>query len=381
MRRAYKFLLRPNAYQIGRLQFTLDLHRRIYNDALSWREKVWKDRAENVRYGDQSAFLKTLRKSSPQFAELNFSSCQATLRRLDKAFAAFFRRVKAGQQPGYPRFKGQHQFSSVEFPSYNDGVKLIDGKLRVQGVGLLKIKVHREIEGEIKTVTIKREADRWYAIFSCDLGDVKVEPSKAPPVGIDVGLEHFLTDSNGSHEQNPKFYRNELPKLRRQQRSASRKKLGGKNRRKANKKVARTHARVANLRREKHHKVALGLVRRFGLVAVEDLNIKGMLKNHRLARAIQDAAWGGFLSTLEHKAERAGVRIVRVSARNTSQECSGCGNEVRKELKDRWHNCPHCGLSLQRDHNSALVILGRALKTLARTEPVSANASARKLAC
>lgn len=381
MKRAFKFLLYPNKYQTGRLEFTLDLHRRLYNDALSWKKSAWERDKKGVCYGDQSAELKDLRAKSAKFKELNFSSCQATLRRLDKSFKAFFGRVKRGEKPGYPRFKGHNQFASVEFPSYGDGIKLVNGKLRVQAVGLVKIKMHREIKGEIKTVRIKREADRWYAIFSCDLGAVDVKPSKKPPVGIDVGLEHFLTTSDGEHVKNPRFLKTELPKLRRQQRSVGRKKKGGKNRRKAVKKLARTHARIANLRGEHHHKVALKLVGRHGLVAVENLNIKGMVKNHRLARAIQDVAWGRFLSTLEHKAESAGAQFVKVNARNTSQECDGCGRIVRKELSERRHKCPHCGLSLHRDHNAARVILSRALKTLAWTGPVGANARARKRAC
>jgi putative transposase len=381
LKRAFKFLLYPNDYQAGRFEFTLDLHRRLYNDALGWRKASWERDHKGVCYGDQSAELKELRAKSPQFAELNFSSCQATLRRLDKSFKAFFRRVKRGEKPGYPRFKGQGYFKSVEFPAYGDGVKLVDGKLRIQAVGLVKVKMHREIKGEIKTVRIKSEGGRWYGIFSCDLGDVEVKPSNKPPAGVDVGLEHFLTTSDGDYIKNPRFLKTELPRLRRQQRSVSRKRKGGRNRRKEIERLARTHARIANLRGEHHHKVALKLVRRYGLVAVEDLNILGMSKNHRLARAIQDVAWGRFLSTLEHKAESAGARFVRVNAKNTSQECSGCGRIVRKELSERWHKCPYCGLSLQRDHNSALVILSRALKTPARTGPVSANASALKLAC
>jgi putative transposase len=233
VRKAFKFRLYPNKYQAGRLAFTLDLHRRIYNDALGWRKASWERNHKGVSYGTQSAALKGLRASSSLFKDLNFSSCQGTLRRLDRSYQNFFRRVKAGEKPGYPRFKADSQFSSVEFPSYGDGIKLVDGKLRIQAVGLIKVKMHREIEGKINTVQIKREAGKWYAVFSCDLGDVAVTPSQNKPVGVDVGLEYFLTTSDGDHVKNPRVQKKELTKLRRQQRSVSRKKLGGRNRRKA----------------------------------------------------------------------------------------------------------------------------------------------------
>jgi putative transposase len=299
------------------------------------------------------------------------------MRRLDKAFAAFFRRVKAGEDPGYPRFKGRDRFDSIEFPAYGDGIKLIDDKLRVTNVGLIKVKLHRPLEGKIKTVTLKREAGHWYVVFSCDLGPVEVEPSTNPPVGIDVGLESFLTTSDedrrpGAAPQypNPRYQKTALPALRRAQRSLARKRKGGKNRRKSRRKVAKIHARVARLRQEHHHQVALKLVRRYGFIAAESLNIRGMLKNGRLARSISDAGWSGFLLTLRHKAESAGVEYVEVDARGTSQECPDCGRVVNKDLSQRWHSC-ECGCSLHRDEASARVVLARGL--LARTGPVGDN--------
>jgi putative transposase len=223
----------------------------------------------------------------------------------------------------------------------------------------------------IKTLTLKREADKWYLVVSCDLGDAKVAPSKCPPVGIDVGLEKFLAKSDGSKpEPNPRYLKDALPELRRKQRNLSRKKKGGKNRRKARKAVAKVHARVKNLRREHHHQVALKLVRRYGLIAVESLSIKNMLGNDRLARAISDVAWGNFLLTLRSKAESAGVTYVEVDARGTSPECSGCGRVVAKDLSQRWHFC-ECGCSLDRDENAARNILARGLQV--RTEPAGVN--------
>ena len=372
MRRAFKFRLFTNRNQDRELAAMLETHRRLYNSCLDERKTRYEAEKVTVRYGEQSARFKAERATNPYYARLNFSSAQATMRRLEKSFANFFRRVKTGEKPGYPRFKGRDFFNSIEFPSYGNGIRLNDTKLRVQHVGMIRVKLHRPIEGEVKTVTLKREAGKWYAVFSCDLGDVLVTPSLLPPVGIDVGLKSFLSKSDGSKpEPNPRYQKTALPELRRQGRAVARKRKGGKNRRKAVKKLAKIHARVKNLRRDHHHKVALKLVRRYGFIAVESLSIKNMLKNDRLARAISDVAWGNFLLTLRSKAESAGVAFVEVDARGTSQECPGCGRVVRKALWQRWHSCA-CGCSLDRDEASARVILARGL--LARTGPAERKA-------
>lgn len=370
MRRAFKYRLFTNANQERELDIALESHRRLYNSCLDYRQLAYSLYGASISYADCSRWFKHQRGANPYFARLNFSSAQATMRRLDKGFTAFFRRVKAGDKPGYPRFKGRDHFDSIEFPAYGDGIRLLGSKLRVQHVGTIRVKLHRPIEGTIKTVMLKREAGKWYAVFSCDLGPIEVAPSTNPPIGIDVGIESFLTTSDGEHEPNPAYHKSALPELRRRGRAVNRKRKGGKNRRKAARVLARAHARVKNLRREHHHQVALKLVRRYGLIAVESLSIKNMLRNGRLARAISDAGWSGFLLTLKSKAESAGVSIVEVNARGTSQECSGCGRVVRKDLSQRWHSC-ECGCSLHRDENAARNILARGLT--ARTGPPEVN--------
>jgi putative transposase len=371
VRRAFKYRLWTNPNQERELAAMVETHRRLYNSCLDERKSRYEAEKATVKYGDQSARFKAERATNPYYARLNFSSAQATMRRLNKAFTAFFRRVKAGEKPGYPRFRGRDRYDSVEFPAYGDGIRLTGDRLRVQHVGTVRVKLHRPVEGRVKTVTLKREAGKWYVVLSCDLGDVQVLPSVNPPTGIDVGLESFLTTADGTHEPNPRYLKTALPDLRRKGRAVARKRKGGKNRRKAVKRLAKSHTRVKNLRREHHHQVALRLVRRFGLVAVESLNIRGMLKNDRLARAISDAGWSGFLLTLRSKAESAGVAYVEVDARGTSQQCSGCGAEVRKGLSVRCHECPHCGTSLHRDENAARNILTRGL--LAWTKPAGLN--------
>ncbi len=377
MRRAYTFRLYPNRDQGRELALMLETHRRLYNACLWQRKAAFAEDGVRIDYGFQSGWFKNQRVVHAWFARLNFSSAQATMRRLDRSFQAFFRRLKQGKTPGYPRFKSKSRLDSIEFPAYGDGIKLTSsGKLRVQHAGLVKVKQHRPLEGRIKTVTLKYEAEKWYAVFSCDLGAIAVAASTNPPVGIDVGLESFFTTSDGHHEPNPRYLQTTLPALRRQARAVSRKHRGGRNRTKAVKGLRRLYARVSNLRTEHRHKVALELCRRYGLIAVERLNIAGMLRSRRFSRAIADAAWGGFLVTLRYKAERAGVEVVEVDARGTSQVCSNCGQVVEKPLRQRVHAC-ECGSTLHRDVNAARNILGVAL---ARTGPAGANSTINAVA-
>lgn len=370
MYRAYEFRLYPNRNQTRCLAEMLETHRRLYNFALEQRKTTWEVEKRSVKYTDQSAWFTGQRKTNAWFARLNFSSAQATLRRLDKAFKAFFGRIKTGEKPGYPRFSGRDRFASIEYPSHGDGIRLTGTRLRVQHVGIIRVCLHRPVEGEIKTVRLIMRAEKWYVIATCVLPDAFVAPNGKPEVGIDLGLENFLTTSDGQIIANPQFQKHELPALRVAQRAVSRKKKGGKNRRKARRLVARINERVANLRKDFHRKVALDLTRRYGFIGVENLTTKHMVKNHSLARAIHDAGWAGFVARLEHKAASAGVQVVKVNPRGTSQECSECGSVVPKKLGDRIHRCV-CGYVAHRDLNAAKNILARA--RLVRTEPVEAN--------
>lgn len=364
MRRAYKFRLYPNANQTRELEIALESHRRLYNEALGYRQFAWEVYRTRIAYFDQTCWLKAVRKVNPFYARLNVNSAKVTLRRLDLAYLAFFKRG------GYPRFQGRNRLDSFAF-AFANGAQLVGNKLRLQFIGTIRIKMHRDIQGKIKTVTLKRECGKWYAIFSCDLGEQHIPASSAPPVGIDVGIESFLTTSNGDKVASPSYLKTALPELRRVQRSVSRKTRGGANRRKTVFKLQKAHARIRNLRREHHHQIALKLVRLYGTVAVESLNVQGMLRNRRLARAIQDAGWYTFLLILRCKAESAGVQVIDVNARGTSQECSQCGAVVQKDLTQRWHDCS-CGLSIHRDVNAARNILARAA---VRTEPTGLNVS------
>ena len=369
MRRAYLFKLYPTRAQASLLAQALEAHRLLYNTALQQRRDVWQQRGRSVSYYDQSRELPECRRE--ELAGTNHSSCQATLRRLDRAFSAFFRRLKAGERPGYPRFKGRTRFDSIEFPSVGDGCGFdpVARRIYVQHVGHVKVKLHRMPAGQLKTITLKRLPDGWHAVLSCDLGEVAVPASSGPAVGLDLGLTAFVTTSGGDKIGPPRFLRSAQADLRRAQRRVARRQKGSHRRHKAVHALAVIHQCVANRRRNWHHHLAHQLVQKYGLIAVEHLNIRGIARS-RLAKSTLDAAWGQFLGILRHKAESAGVEVVTVPARNTSQVCSQCGAlpEVPLGLDDRVYRCD-CGAVLDRDHNAALNVLRLGWSRRALTGP------------
>ncbi len=363
MRKAFKYRLYPNRAQTEALSEILETHRRLYNAGLDERRAAWENERHSVRYTEQSARFKEERRSNEFYARLNFSSAQATLRRLNLAFEAFFRRVKAGENPGYPRFKGRSRFESICFPSYGDGCRMREdeqgrARLYLQNIGQIKVKLHRPWEGTIKTVTVKREVDKWYVILSCDLGEVTTPCHRGPAVGIDLGLKAFLVTSDGWKVDPPRFYLEAQTRLRRLQRRVARRKKGSGRWRKACRDVARLHGHIANQRRDFHHKTARTLVQQYGTIYVEDLNIKGIART-RLAKSTHDVGWGQFVNILSSKAEEAGAQVKRVDPAYTTQACSRCGAipEVRLTLRDRMYSCDSCGFTADRDENAALNVL------------------------
>jgi putative transposase len=360
MRRTFRYRLYPNRTQARALEALLDGARGLYNAALEQRRTEWQWHRHGVRYLDQAKELKAARNTDPVLALLNYSSCQDVLRRLDKAFSAFFRRCKSGETPGYPRFKGKDRFNSVTFPKHGDGIKLGLSKLYVQNVGPIRIKLHRPIEGKLKTVTLRREASgHWYACCSCDEVPARTyaEPIHAE-VGIDMGLTTFATLSNGEEVENPRWYRKTEERLAEAQRLLATKQKGTSARRKAKGRVARLHEKASEQRRDFQHKLAHRLVSENALIAVEDLKPSEMLgRSSGLTKSILDAAWRAFLTILSAKAEEAGRTFVKVPPRGTSSTCSGCGAVRQKALGERVHRCEVCGLVVGRDLNAALNIL------------------------
>lgn len=358
MRFAFKYRLYPTKAQAVFLEGELREACSLYNAAKQERDDAWKTCRQSISYRDQANQLKAMR-ADGCLTLANFSCCQDVLRRIDKTYRAFFARCKRGEKPGFPRYRSYRRYDSITFPSYGDGCRLLDkGKLRVQGAGHIKVKLHRPVEGEIKTVTIKREAGRWFGCFSVERDSRPLSPSAAE-IGIDVGLANFAVLSNGVGIANPRLHRKAEACLRRAQRKVARRGNRRSNRRrKAVRELQRACARVTNQRRDFHHQLSRQLVNGYGLIAVEDLNVKG-LAGGMLAKSVHDAGWNSFIQMLSYKAECAGRKLVKVDPRRTSQSCL-CGERVPKTLAERWHDCPACGLSAARDVVSAQLILQRA---------------------
>ncbi len=353
MKIAYKFRMYPNRQQENMLDLTLETCRHLYNLALADRKNAYGVEGICRCYEDQAAML-TASKKEGNFKGVFSQVLQDVLRRLDKSFKAFFRRVKAGEEPGYPRFKGHGWYKSFTYPQV--GFKLEGSKLTLSKIGSIRIFKHREIEGKIKTCTIKKDnLGHWYAILVSEIEDIpQVEPKTA--VGVDVGLKNQVATSTGETIQYPRYYIRDEQKLAVAQRNLSRKKKGSSNRQKAKIKVAKLHQKIQNHRDEFLHQVSRKLVDCADLIVFENLNINGMLKNHHLAKHIQDHAWGKLIQFTQSKAAKAGKIVELVEARYTSQKCSQCGIMVPKTLADRTHLCPNCGLQMDRDINASVNI-------------------------
>jgi len=360
-----KYRLYPTTAQTKALEEQLGEACRLYNAALQERRDAYQHSGLSLNYYDQANQLKAMR-AEGACGLANFSASQDVLRRVDKTFKAFFRRVQVGEaKPGYPRFKSRRRFDSYTFPSWGDGCRLTDAdRLSLQGVGHLKVKWHRPLTGTIKTVTVKRQAGKWFVCFSVEY-TADALPVLDARVGIDVGLSSFATLSTGETIANPRHARKAQAQLRLAQRRVARRKRGGRNRRKAVVLLQKAHAHVQNQRTDFHHKTSRTLVDTYGVIAVEDLNITGLARS-MLAKSVHDAGWSAFIATLAYKAADAGRQLVYVNPRGTSQTCL-CGAPVPKTLSQRWHECGECGWSAARDHVSAQLILGLGLSLLGLT--------------
>jgi putative transposase len=378
MRKAFVYRLYPTSKQAEQLTWVLDRCRELYNAALQERRDAYRMARKTISYYEQKRELPGVKEVRPEYRQVGSQVLQDVIQRVEWAFAAFFRRCQAGEKPGYPRFRGRDRYDSFTYTQA--GWTLTDeGRLVLAGIGALKVRWSRPLQGTIKTVTIRRSAEQWFVCFSCVLQEPQPEPPDRPATALDVGLEYFATLADGSHIDNPRYLREADAVLARRQRRLQTKKRGSKNRRQAGVLVARAHRRIRNKRLDFHHQQARKIVDRHGAIAIEGLRIKNMVRNPHLAKSISDAGWNQFLTILTHKAEEAGVVVVVVNPAGTSQVCSGCGRSVPKMLSDRWHSCPYedCGLSLQRDHNSAREILNRA--GLARAVAVTPAAESQVL--
>lgn len=355
--KAYRYKLRPSKRISQVFAETLNVCRELYNGALQERRDAWRINRVSLNYHDQRAQLPEIKLIRPDLDALYSQVPQDVLRRLSKTFDAFFRRVKTKQTAGFPRFKGKRRYDSFTYPQ--SGFSLSGDKLTLSKIGSLRLRLSRPVEGKIKTCTIKRQADGWFVIFTVAENQCRYLPKTNEACGVDVGIENFATLSTGAVIENPQYLRRAEQELKMQQRKVAKKKRGGSNRRKAVWVLAKKHLHVAQQRTDFFHKRALDLLREFDEIAVEELNIRGMAKNHYLAKSISDAAWGTFLLILTSKAENADRRVWRVPAAYTSQDCSKCGERVEKSLSVREHRCLGCGYVAHRDINAAQNIKAR----------------------
>ena len=376
MKKTYKYRLLGNKQTFANAEKWLVLCQQLYNVALEQRIKCYQQYDKSLSCYDQINQLPELRIEFPEYAEVGSQCLQDVIERLDKAYKAFFRRLKSGgDKAGFPRFRSRDRYDS--FTLKQAGWKL-DGKyLTIRNVGRFKIRLSRPIEGNIKTVSVRRQSDNWYVCFSCDkVSEKKLEPS-GKSVGIDVGIKTFCVDSDDNQTESPKYFKNVEKQLRVRQRTLSRRIKGSFGRKDARLLVAKAHDKVANERNDFLHKVANHYITNYGVICIEDLNIKGMSKNHHLAKSINDASWGKFFEVLDYKAEEAGRKVIKVPRfEPTSKTCSQCG-AINQELKlsDRQWVCKSCGTLHDRDYNAAKNILrvGQTLQelTYGNTQSVS----------
>ena len=359
MLKTFVYRLYPSKPQARLLDATLETCRRFYNQCLAERKQAWEEEQRTIGKFEQMRAVKAHKAENPYAKGIHSHILQTVVQDLDKGFQSFFRRLKAGDKPGYPRFKGRNRFHSFGFKELGNGFKVDGRRLKLSGIGRVAVRWHRPLEGAIKTVRISKKADKWYACFACELPQPEPLPKTEHVIGIDVGLKHLYTTSEGEQIVNPRWYRTAQKRLRVAQRRVARRAKGGKNRRKAIVILQRQHERIANQRKDAINKLAHSLIERYDLIALEDLSISRMVHGN-LAKSILDAGWGYFLQRLTHKAASAGREIVLVDPRYTSKSCSNCGHVFEHlSLADRWVVCA-CGLSLDRDHNAAINIRNRA---------------------
>jgi putative transposase len=318
------------------------------------RKVAYEDCNFGLNYHDQDAWLKHV-----DYRGVYAHILKDVIKRVDKAFEAFFRRVKSGEEPGYPRFKSYGRYDSFTYPDPpNRGYKIEGTKLILSKIGAIRIFQHREIEGKIKTCTIKREGDQWYASFSVELPDAEpVVPRTS--VGVDVGITTLATLSDGTEIENPHVLDKYDSKIKKAHRHLSLKKKGSSNRDKQKVVLAGIYRKVRNIRKDYLHKASRVLADSYDLIVFEDLQIQNMVKNHHLARSIHDASWGMLISLTTYKAEYAGGAVKLVNPRNTSKECSICGNIQSMPLSQRTYICTSCGSRMDRDVNAAINIRNR----------------------
>ncbi|MDD1423470.1 transposase [Dolichospermum sp. ST_sed3] len=379
MRTAYQYKLRPTTKQAIEIDRWLSMLCAQYNyllaDRFDWYERnrspinacplvcYLPELRDNPDYYSQKKTLPQLKKTHPWYGEIYSQVLQDIVKRVKVTFDRFLKGDSNGKRSGRPRFKSRERYRTFTYPQVKDGC-LQGNLITLPMFGIVKVILHRPIPNgfKIKTASVTKKADGYYLTLSLEDATVPtIKPDFNPNsiTGIDVGLKEFLTTSEGETVAIPQYYRKSLKRLRIIQKRVSRRKKGSNSRKKAVKQLGKQHKKVADKRKDFHFKTANNLLKKYDVVAVEDLNVKGLART-RLAKSILDAGWSSFLSILTNKAVNAGLLVIPVKASGTSQDCSSCGDKVPKKLHIRWHDCPNCGCSLDRDHNAARNIKNRA---------------------
>jgi putative transposase len=363
MKKMFAYRIYPTKNQLKSLEATLEECRWLYNHLLETRKIAYEQTGKGVSCYQQQATYPLLKAERPSLTTVHSQVLQNVAVRVDLAFQAFFRRCKAGETPGYPRFKGYGRYDSFTFPQSGFSVTH-DNRVTLSKIGSMKMVYHRPLKGGVKTCTIHRASTgKWYVSFSVECEAERL-PQTPTQVGIDVGLKTFATLSNGEEMSNPTFFRKEGKALAKVQRKHSKLAKGSPERKKHTKAVARTHERVAFRRDNFTHQESRQIVNRFGVICVEDLKVNRMIHNHCLAKSIADVAWSQFFDRMSSKAEEAGRTFIKVNPAYTSQTCSRCHHRQKMPLSERTYQCPCCLLSIDRDLNAALNIKALGLQSV-----------------
>lgn len=361
--KTFKFRIYPNKEQTGRLYNVLKLCRQLYNACLQQRIWAYRTSGKSVTLFEQKAELPAVKDEFPEYATIHSQVLQDIVIRLDKAFKAFFRRIKAGETPGFPRFKGANRFHSFTYPQSGFALKE-NNKVFLSGIGAVKIKQHREMAGLVKACTVSEKAGKWYVSFSC-IVKKNLLPKTGKAVGIDLGILTLAATSDGDEHRSPRAYKKAEKNIAKKQKVVSRRQKGSKRRQKAVRKLQKAHEKAVNIRKHHAHRLARKLIESYDVIVLEDLEILNMVKNEKLAKSILDMGWGRLREYIIAKAEDAGRMVILVAPHGTSQTCSACGQTVQKTLAVRTHRCPACGLVLDRDINAAINILAKGLALVA----------------
>lgn len=362
MRKTYKFKAKASKATEKNALDWIFMCQQVYNTCLDQRNFLWNQRKQYLSGYDQSSFLPELKKDFPEFKNVNAQVLQQVIERVDKSYKLFFSNLKSKNgRAGKPKFKSKSKYKSFTLKS--NGWRLDGRNLYIKNVGVFKLYLSREILGDIKQITVKRDScGDWIVFFACDnVPKPEYKTFEKDAIGIDVGVSSFLTDSDSNKVDNPKFFVNSQKALKKKQRKLSRRKKGSARRNKARKLVAKQHRKIARQRLDFHFKTAKTYVEKHGLVAVEKLNVSSMIKENNLSKHINDAGWAGFREILKFKCEEQERVFIEVNPAYTSQKCSQCEIIVKKDLSERIHNCKSCGLALDRDHNAAINVLRSAV--------------------